>query len=167
MSRDNPPAGAVPQGPPTQEVPGRLQPAQTSSGRVSEGRGGPTEERELCTSAGEEEKVQTTRERGRRRVMMSSTTHVLNVSADRSGARRPPAELSLELQKTMLRLKGEFMSEDGREVRYSQLRSSEVFREYELLAGALCHCDLTDIVEDEDEMKAFFISILIPYLFLF
>ena len=93
---------------------------------------------------------------------MSSKLHVLNSSeeAGRSGARRPPGPLALELQKTMLRLKGQYMSEDGREVHYHQLRSSGLFQDYEDVARQLCDCDLTEL--DDNEKKAFFVSILKP-----
>ena len=92
---------------------------------------------------------------------MSSTLHVLNIAAldGRSGARRPPGALALELQKTMLKLKGQYMSENGSEVHYGKLKGSQLFTEYEAVAGQLCHCDLNEL-QDEEEKKAFFISIL-------
>lgn len=93
---------------------------------------------------------------------MSSKQHVLNSSEDEAGhsaaRRRPPGPLALELQKTMLRLKGQFMSEDGHEVHYHQLRSSQLFQDYESVARQLCDCVLTDL--EENERKVFFISIL-------
>ena len=92
---------------------------------------------------------------------MSSKLHVLNAAASdgRSGGRRPPGALARELQKTMLKLKGQFMSEDGREVRYAQLWSSQLFQDYKEVARQLRNCDLSAL-EDEGERKAFFISIL-------
>jgi hypothetical protein len=92
-------------------------------------------------------------------MMSSSELHVLNVaaSAGRPGARRPPGAVALELQKTMLKLKGQFMSEDGREVHYHRLRSSQLFADYQSVAGELCGCDLAGL--GEDERKAFFINV--------
>ena len=92
---------------------------------------------------------------------MSSQLHVLNLAAlsGRSSVRRPPGALALELQKSMLKLKGQYMSEDGREVHYAQLRDSPLFAEYESVARQLCDCDLMDL-QGEGERKAFFISIL-------
>ena len=90
---------------------------------------------------------------------MSSKLHVLNsIEAGCSGARRPPGPLALELQKTMLRLKGQYMSEDGMEVHYHRLRSSPLLEEYEAVARQLCHCDLAHL--EDKKRKAFFISIL-------
>ena len=71
---------------------------------------------------------------------------------------RPPLELALDLQRTMLQMKGEYMTEDGRGVDYEELTSSDVFKRYESLAGELERCDPSKL--DEDERKAFFISIL-------
>lgn len=95
---------------------------------------------------------------------MSSKVHVLNLAASdgrrpAGAARRPPGALATELQKSMLQLKGEFMSEDGRQVYYTQLKSSQLFKDYEILARQLCDCDLMAL-QEETEKKAFFISIL-------
>lgn len=93
--------------------------------------------------------------------MTSSNTRVLNLTAS-SGSnteRRPPGALALELQKSMLQLKGQYMSEDGREVHYNQLRDSQLFAEYKRVATLLCDCELAHL-QEENEKKAFFISIL-------
>ena len=93
--------------------------------------------------------------------MTSSKVHVLNIDVATSGSNepRPPGALALELQKTMLKLKGQYMSTDGHEVKYGQLRGSQLFREYEIVASQLRNCQLTDL-QEEVEKKAFFISIL-------
>lgn len=72
---------------------------------------------------------------------------------------RPPPELALDLQRTMLHMKGEYMTEDGKGVNYAMLTHSELFEQYQSLARELEHCDLSKL--DENERKAFFISILI------
>ena len=72
---------------------------------------------------------------------------------------RPPSALALELQHTMLNMKGEYMTEDGKGVNYEMLTQSELFGRYQSLARELVHCDPSQL--DEDERKAFFISILI------
>ena len=71
---------------------------------------------------------------------------------------RPPSDLSLELQRTMLQMKGEFMTDDGKGVDYAKLTQSELFGVYQSLAGELVNCDLSQM--SEEERKAFFISIL-------
>ena len=90
----------------------------------------------------------------------SNKIRVLNLAASdgSSGARRPPGALALELQKTMLKLKGQYMSEDGREVHYDKLRGSQLFAEYEAVARQLSGCELGDL-RGNDERKSFFISI--------
>ena len=94
--------------------------------------------------------------------MTSSDVHVLNLagSENQPSVRRPPGAVALELQKTMLQLKGQYMSGDGREVQYSSLRESQLFSEYERVARELANCDLRDL--KEEEKKPFFISILPP-----
>jgi hypothetical protein len=89
--------------------------------------------------------------------MTSSKVHVLNINVD-FGEPRPPGSLALELQKTMLKLKGQYMSADGREVKYGELRGSQLFAEYEVVARQLGDCDLGDLQEESDK-KAFFINI--------
>ncbi len=88
-------------------------------------------------------------------------TKVLNVAG--SGprgvcARRAPEELSLALQRSMLRMKGEFMDAEGRGVDYEGLQISKVFNEYVSLTEELVECDISCL--GEEERKAFFISIL-------
>lgn len=97
---------------------------------------------------------------------MSSNIRVLNLTASggSSSARRPPSALALELQKSMLQLKGQYMSEDGHEVHYDQLRDSQLFAEYKRIAKLLCDCELGNL-QEENERKAFFISIPQTMLF--
>ena len=84
---------------------------------------------------------------------------VLNSARDDAGgAPRPPDSLSLELQRTMLRMRGEYMSPDGKGVDYAALTKSELFTHYLQLAGELVHCDISE--QSQAERKAFFISIL-------
>ena len=88
--------------------------------------------------------------------------NVLNHTKDTSAlpeATPTSSALALSLQRTMLRLKGDHMSSDGRGVNYNTLRESALFREYGQLSGQLTHCDPSTL--DESQRKAFFISILI------
>ena len=70
----------------------------------------------------------------------------------------PPIELSRKLQRTMLQMKGEFMSADGKGVDYGSLSTSELFTQYLQLAEELNGTDISQL--SEAERKAFFISIL-------
>ena len=57
------------------------------------------------------------------------------------------------------RLKGEFITHDGKGVNYPMLKESQIFKEYsEKMAPLLQHVKLDNI--SENEKKAFFISIL-------
>ena len=87
--------------------------------------------------------------------------NVLNVSEDTVSfdACKTPEELAKCLQKSMLRLKGEHMSSDGKGVDYSSLASSDGFKEYIQVSRQLVCCDPSLLAEKEK--MAFFISILI------
>ncbi|PIK62350.1 hypothetical protein BSL78_00668 [Apostichopus japonicus] len=69
----------------------------------------------------------------------------------------PGLEVSRELQQLMLRMKGEFMLEDGHSVDYHRLKEGDLFKSYEMKAVDLQHVDLTSL--KENERKAFFINI--------
>ena len=64
--------------------------------------------------------------------------------------------LSRKLQKLMLRMKGEHMSEDGRSVDYRALRKSEVFKEYQEKTLLLRTVDIRSL--QENDRLAFYIS---------
>ena len=66
-------------------------------------------------------------------------------------------DVAKQLQSLMLRLKGEFMAEDGRGVNYAGLRESELFKEYQLKSRELKSVDVG--ILDVAEKKCFFISI--------
>lgn len=88
---------------------------------------------------------------------------VLNSARDLAGsdvgARRPPAALANELQRTMLRMRGEYMSSNGKGVDYAALKESHLFSHYLQLARELAACNISEL--SEEEQKAFFISILL------
>ncbi|XP_041367842.1 uncharacterized protein LOC121382326 [Gigantopelta aegis] len=65
-------------------------------------------------------------------------------------------ELSKKLQKIMLRLKGEFMSEDGKKINYNRIKGSPLFAEYKQEAKQLQNVDLESL--SELEKKVFFIN---------
>ncbi|XP_064601214.1 uncharacterized protein LOC135467371 [Liolophura sinensis] len=82
---------------------------------------------------------------------------ILNGGEDFVGKSRPAVELSRALQKTMLRLKGECMDEDGKKIHYDQLTAFPVFSEYKKLALELQKTSLEGM--SEDERKVFFINV--------
>ncbi|CAH1787699.1 unnamed protein product [Owenia fusiformis] len=88
---------------------------------------------------------------------VSPQVRVLNTLKTSSEPNKIAVGLSKDLQKTMLRMKGEFMSEDGSGVNYDALRESAVFADYKKQADELSAIDLSTL--DEDEKKAFFINI--------
>ena len=69
-----------------------------------------------------------------------------------------PVEVAVRLQKEMLRVKAQFISDDGRSVRYDELKNSDTFKDYVTKCQQLHHLDLTKL--SMMEKKAFFISIL-------
>ena len=88
-----------------------------------------------------------------------SSKQVLNSNGGNSDVvSRPADQLSVALQRHMLSMKGEFLSEDGRGVNYTELSKSDSFKNYVVTAGELRGVDLTECTEQQ--RKAFFISIL-------
>ena len=59
----------------------------------------------------------------------------------------------------LLRLKGEFMAEDGSGVNYALMSKSEAFQAYKTLALDLQNINLDDLKAYEGERKAFFINL--------
>ena len=64
-----------------------------------------------------------------------------------------------QLRKSVLRLKADFISEDGSTVNYQAMGNSEAFEEYKKLAGNLKFLDLEALKNQEQERKAFFINL--------
>jgi len=85
---------------------------------------------------------------------------VLNESGpgQQDGSSWEPAQLAVQLQRAMLRLKGEHISDDGRSVDYVKLKNSDIFKDYVKQTSHLRHLDLSKL--SLTEKKAFFISIL-------
>ena len=89
-------------------------------------------------------------------------TSVLNcsdsptASSSDAGVVASLVDLSRDLQKSMLALRSEFMSEDGRGVDYVAMRSSSLFDDYKAKAERLQAADVSTIAGDDH--KAFFIS---------
>lgn len=82
---------------------------------------------------------------------------ILN-SGDSSLQSLPSAvELSRQLQKLMLNIKGNFISHEGHEVDYTALKDSDLFREYVERTKALKVVDLGSL--ERKEKIAFFLSI--------
>ena len=64
-----------------------------------------------------------------------------------------------QLRKMLLRLKGEFMAEDGSGVNYALMSKSEAFQTYKSLALDLQNINLEALKANEEERKAFFINL--------
>lgn len=98
--------------------------------------------------------------------MSVSEKRILNAASPPGGKHGPPEgrdggsapiELSRKLQQTMLLMKGEFMSSDGKGVDYGSLGNSELFTQYVQLARQLDEADVSQLTEAE--RKAFFINV--------
>ena len=64
-----------------------------------------------------------------------------------------------QLRKMLLRLKGEFMADDGSGVNYALMSKSESFQTYKTLALDLQNINLDELKANEEERKAFFINL--------
>ncbi|KAH3857774.1 uncharacterized protein LOC127871497 [Dreissena polymorpha] len=83
---------------------------------------------------------------------------VLNTKHHHDSSKKSAIELSKQMQKIMLKLKGEFIQEDGKGVNYAGMKDSALFQDYiDNVAPQLQHVDLDNITEYEK--KAFFINI--------
>lgn len=66
-------------------------------------------------------------------------------------------DLSKELQRLMLKIKGSFITEEGRAVDYNALKESDLFQEYVDRTKALKAVNLRSL--EQTEKIAFFLSI--------
>ena len=87
---------------------------------------------------------------------------ILNLGNCKNEEGKSAVQLSSELQKIMLKVKGDFISEDGREVDYKTLKSSEVFQTaFVSKTRQLQMVDMKTL--ERDEKIAFCINILPVY----
>lgn len=86
-----------------------------------------------------------------------SATQVLNAGGQLQENLISAVDLSKELQKLMLKVKGSFITEEGRAVDYTALKKSELFQEYVDRTQALQAVDLGSL--ERMEKIAFFLSI--------
>lgn len=89
---------------------------------------------------------------------MLNEVHVESQRGNGAPVVPPGEEVAAKVQKLMLQLKGNFMTDDGQGVDYSGLRESELFREYQDQCQQLSHVDVGKMADSQK--KAFFISIL-------
>ena len=92
---------------------------------------------------------------------MSSHERILNTSLSTtpSTTNQSVEAVGMVLQHSMLSIKGQYLAENGKDVDYGKVGSSQEFSEYCQVANSLCNVDLSSCTEDE--RKAFFISILL------
>lgn len=82
---------------------------------------------------------------------------VLNAGGQLQENLASAVDLSKELQKLMLKIKGSFITEEGRAVDYTELKKSELFQEYVDRTQALQAVNLASL--ERTEKIAFFLSI--------
>ncbi|KAK3244701.1 hypothetical protein CYMTET_45697 [Cymbomonas tetramitiformis] len=83
---------------------------------------------------------------------------ILNTESVWSSPARAPLEVAKTLQKTLLKLQGKFLAEDGSGVDYQGLLKSSEFQEYKQMTGELREVDLTTLSEIP-ERRCFFINL--------
>ena len=86
---------------------------------------------------------------------------VLNLNQNAETSREISLEtgenISKELQKLMLQIKGDFMCDHGHAIDYNGIRNSQIFGQYVERCSRLVNVDLQTLTEQEK--MAFFISI--------
>eukprot|EP01080_Neovahlkampfia_damariscottae_P005926 gene5926-9756_t len=70
---------------------------------------------------------------------------------------RPATEVAKSIKKLLLKLKGQFMSENGKLVDYTKLRDSDLFKEFKNEITELQRVDI--VIMDKNEKKAFFLNL--------
>ena len=87
----------------------------------------------------------------------TNDTRVLNAGGQLQENSLSALDLSKDLQRLMLKIKGSFITEEGRAVDYSALKESDLFQEYVDRTKALKAVNLGNL--DQAEEIAFFLSI--------
>lgn len=87
----------------------------------------------------------------------TSDTPVLNAGGQLQENAISALDLSKDLQRLMLKIKGSFITEEGRAVDYSALKESDLFQEYVDRTKALKAVNLGNL--EQKEKIAFFLSI--------
>lgn len=87
----------------------------------------------------------------------TNDTRVLNAGGQLQENSLSALDLSKDLQRLMLKIKGSFITEEGRAVDYSALKESDLFQEYVDRTKALEAVNLENL--KQAEKIAFFLSI--------
>ena len=93
-----------------------------------------------------------------KRNKMSEEIVILNGDSDVQSS-QTWSQLIGNLRKSILKLKGNFISDDGSFVNYKHMVVSQDFEEYKKLAAELKALDWSYLKDHEDERKAFFINL--------
>ena len=93
-----------------------------------------------------------------KRNKMSEEIVILNGDSDVQSS-QTWSQLIGNLRKSILKLKGNFISDDGSFVNYKDMVVSQDFEEYKKLAAELKALDWSYLKDHEDERKAFFINL--------
>lgn len=95
------------------------------------------------------------------RLQVDEDDHALNMfKVFVTSAPRAPHIISAELRKSLFKIYGTFLSQDGSSVDYEGMRKSNEFvNQYLPLAAELQTVDLKEMLKDTNQYKAFFINI--------
>uniref|UniRef100_A0A0P6HZ24 DUF547 domain-containing protein n=1 Tax=Daphnia magna TaxID=35525 RepID=A0A0P6HZ24_9CRUS len=90
-------------------------------------------------------------------VSFDNKMNVLNTQSEGVTCQVPATEVAASLQRTVLKLKGKYLSEDGKSVCYAELKKDDLFQEFQSQAEQLVHVSLADL--NPIQRKAFFINV--------
>ncbi|EFX70595.1 hypothetical protein DAPPUDRAFT_228243 [Daphnia pulex] len=88
---------------------------------------------------------------------LSHEMNVLNVPSVEVIQHSSTKEVAASLQRMILKLKGKYLSEDGKSVDYAELRNDNLFKEFQAQSEQLADLELADL--SPVQRKAFFINI--------
>jgi len=83
--------------------------------------------------------------------------NILNKSPSDSTSNTSASDVAASLQRMILRLKGKYLSEDGKSVDYQGLRNDDLFLEFENHVDQLYTVNLDEL--NEAQLKSFFINV--------
>ncbi|XP_057374417.1 uncharacterized protein LOC130695312 [Daphnia carinata] len=90
-------------------------------------------------------------------VSCDNKMNVLNTESVEVTTAVSATEVATSLQRTVLKLKGKYLSEDGKSVHYAELKKDDLFQEFQSQAEQLVHVSLADL--NPIQRKAFFINV--------
>merc|ERR1711928_80414 len=96
---------------------------------------------------------------GKMNLPFNNKMNILNKPTSDLSSNGSASTVTASLQRMILRLKGKYLSDDGKSVDYQGLRNDDLFVEFESHVDQLYYVDLSEL--NQAQLKSFFISITV------